>query len=192
MIPASTMATIYANALSLFDMDSSFWVCYNSATVHICNDKSLFSGELVPSIYLVGAATVTSKPMLMGTVILQLTDDDGDKHTFTLTHVNYLPKSPVNLLSMRVLREQFTNHNGFDWQGMGISSAFDDQTLFWDHGQFRKTFRTHSSGLPKYLFSSGYSQLQSFATFLMPYYDDKIHWAYASISKDKQLAQSDD
>jgi hypothetical protein len=58
----------------------------------IFNDKSLFSGELVPSIYVVGAATGTSEPTLMGTVILCTTDDNGKKHTFTLTHVNYMPK----------------------------------------------------------------------------------------------------
>ncbi len=69
---------------------------------------------------------------------------------------------------------------------------FDDCTLFWDHGQFSKTFKTHSSGLPECLFSSGYSQLQSFATFLMPYYDATVNWAYTAISKDKELAQSDD
>jgi len=108
------MNRIYANATSFFDTDSSFWVCDNSATGHICNDKSLFSGELVPSIYIVGAAAGTSEPTLMGTVVLRLTDDKGDKHTFTLTHVNYMPKSPVNLLSTRVLSEQFTNEHGFD------------------------------------------------------------------------------
>jgi hypothetical protein len=75
-----------------------FWVCDNLATGHICNDKLLFSGELVPSIYVVGAATGTSKPTLMGAVILCTTDDNGKKHTFMLTHVNYMPKLPVNLL----------------------------------------------------------------------------------------------
>ncbi len=81
-----------------------------------------------------GTATGTSEPTLMGTVILWITDNDGDKHIFTLTHVNYMPQSPVNLLSMRVLSKQFTNENGFDQKGTGISSVFDDHTLFWDHG----------------------------------------------------------
>jgi hypothetical protein len=186
------MTQIYANAMSFFNTDSSFWVCDNSVTGHVCNDKSLFSGELVPSIYIVGAATGISEPALMGIVILWFTDDNRNKHTFTLTHVNYMPKSPVNLLSTRVLSKQFTDEHCFDCQGMGITSVFDDHFLFWDHGQFTKTFKTHSSGLPECLFSSGYSQLQSFSTFLMPYYDDKVNWAYTAISKDKELAQSDD
>jgi hypothetical protein len=113
-IPSSLVTQIYATAISSFDTDSSFWVCDNSATGHICNDKSLFSGELVPSLYIVGATTGSPKLMLMGTVIFCLTDDNGVKHTFTLTHVNYMPKFPVNILSMRALSKQFPNENGFD------------------------------------------------------------------------------
>jgi hypothetical protein len=113
-IPSSLMTQIYATAISSFDTDSSFWVCNNSATGHICNIKSLFSRELVPSIYIVGAATGSSKLTLMGTVILRLTDYNGAKHTFMLTHVNHMPKSPVNILSTRVLSKQFPNENGFD------------------------------------------------------------------------------
>jgi hypothetical protein len=127
-IPLLLMTQIYATAISSFDMDSSFLVCNNSATGHICNDKSLFSGELVPSIYFVGAATGSSKLTLMGTVILCLTDDNGAKHTFTLTHVNYMPKSPVNILSKS--SKQFSNEIGFDQQGTGNTSVFDDHTLF--------------------------------------------------------------
>jgi hypothetical protein len=56
--------------LSSFDMDSSFWVCGNSATGHICNNKALFADELVPSIFQVGSATGILVPNLMGTVIL--------------------------------------------------------------------------------------------------------------------------
>jgi hypothetical protein len=80
---------------------------------HICNDKALFSGELIPSIHIVGAATGTSEPTLMGTVVLQLTDNNGDKHTFTPTHMNCMPKSPVNSLSTRVLSKKNTNEYGF-------------------------------------------------------------------------------
>jgi hypothetical protein len=54
------------------------------------------------------------------------------------------------------------------------------------------TFKTHSSGLSECLFSSGYTQSQSFATSWTPYYDDRIHRAYASISNDKDLACLDD
>jgi hypothetical protein len=69
-IPSSTMTWIYATTTSFFNMDSSFWVCNNSATGHTCNDKSLISGELIPSIYIVGTATGTSESRLMGTAVL--------------------------------------------------------------------------------------------------------------------------
>ncbi len=52
-------------------------------------------------------------------------------------------------------------------------------------------YKTHSSGLPEFLFNSGYSRLQSFTTFLQPYYDATVHWVFASESKNKALAQSD-
>ncbi len=68
---------------------------------------------------------------------------------------------------------------------------FDDHTLFWDHGRFCKTYKTHSSGLPELLFNSGYSQLQSITTFLQPYYDNTVHWAFVLESKNKALAQLD-
>ena len=56
--------------LSSFDTDSSYWVCDNAATGHICNTKELFSDELVPSIYEVGSATGILTPTLMGNVTL--------------------------------------------------------------------------------------------------------------------------
>ncbi len=94
-----TLTQAHANTMSSFNTDLSFWVCNNLATGHICNDKAFFQGKLVPSIYIVGAATGLSEPSLMGTVLLKVMDDNGKKHTFMLTHVNYMPNSPVNLLS---------------------------------------------------------------------------------------------
>ncbi len=145
--------------LSFFDTDSSFWVCDNSATGHIWKDKSLFTGDLVPSIFEVGSATGISTPLLMGTVTLPLTDDKGVFHSFELTNVNYLLNSPVNLLLLWQLAELYTDATDHpDW------SVFDDHILFWNRNQFKKTFMTASSGLPKWLFNSGYSQLEAFST----------------------------
>ena len=88
------------DTMILFDTDSSFWVCHNAATGHICNDKSLFSGNLVPSVYTVNTAKGIDSPTLMGIVNLHIRDDDGNRHEFNLTEVNYMPNSPVNLLSL--------------------------------------------------------------------------------------------
>ena len=84
----STLASVHENTMTSFNIDSSFWVCDNLATGHICKDRTLFIGNLVSLIYIVGAATGTSEPTLMGMVQLRITGDDGEKHTFTLTHMN--------------------------------------------------------------------------------------------------------
>jgi hypothetical protein len=174
----------------LFDTDSSFWVCDNSAMGHICNNKELFTDELVPSIYEVGSATGISTPTLMGTVTLPITDDEGAKHSFVLKNVNYLPNSPVNILSLRRLAELYPDNAGHpDRTGTGISSGYDSHTLYWDNARFSKTFHTASSGLPECLFSSGYSKLDVFSTMMSKVYDDTINWTFASKDKLRDLAQ---
>ena len=127
----TTMADLSTlDPLLSFDTDSSFWVCDNSATGHICNNKELFTDELVPSIYEVGSATGISTPTLMGTVTLRITDDEGAKHSFVLKNVNYLPNSPVNILSLRRLAELYPDDAGHpDRTGTGISSGYDSHTL---------------------------------------------------------------
>jgi hypothetical protein len=50
-----------------------------------------------------------------------------------LTHVNYMPKLPVNLLSTLVLRKQYMDENGFDKEGTGVCSVYDNHVLFWDY-----------------------------------------------------------
>ncbi len=95
-----------------------------------------------------------------------------------------MPTSPVNLLSTCVLSKQFTDENGINTHGTGIHLCYEDHTLIWDHGKYRKTFKTHASGLPECLFSSGYSHLETFSTMLASYYDDAVNWALSSKTKD--------
>ena len=134
VIAHTTMADLSTlNPLSSFDTDSSFWVCDNSATGHICNNKELFSDELVPSIFEVGSATGILTPTLMGTATLRITDNEGAKHSFVLKNVNYLPDLPVNILSLRCLAELYPDNAGHpDCNGTDISSGYDSHTLFWD------------------------------------------------------------
>jgi hypothetical protein len=139
-LPLSILTQVFASELIPFNTDSSFWVCDNSATGHICNNKYLFSGEMVPLIYIGGAATGTAEPTLMGMVVLRTTDNSGKKHVI-LTHINYIPNSAVNLLSTRVLSKQYVDENGFDKQGTGVWSAYDTHVLIWDHGRYSKQSR---------------------------------------------------
>jgi hypothetical protein len=109
------------SGLLFFDKDLSFWVCDNSARGHIFKDKSLFTRDLVPSFIKDRSATGISTPTLMGTVTLQLTDDERVFHSFDLTNVNHLLNSLVNLLSLWQLAELYpvaSDHP--DWYGTGI------------------------------------------------------------------------
>jgi hypothetical protein len=113
--------TAQLSNLLFFATVSSYWVCDNSATGHICKEKSLFSRDLVPSIFKVGSATGILTPTLMGTVTLRLTDDEGAFHSFDLTNVNYLPSSWVNLLLLWQLAELYPDSSDHsDWYGTGI------------------------------------------------------------------------
>ena len=168
-------------------------MCDNSATGHICDTKTLFTNELVPSIFEVGSATGISTPTLMGNITLRLTDNEGAKHSFALQNVNYLPDSPVNILSLRCLAELYPDDKGHpDRNGTGINSGYDSHTLYWNKARFNKTFHTASSGLPECLFSSGYSKLNVFSTMMSRVYDDTINWAFASKDKLRDLAQIDE
>ena len=119
--------------LSFFDTDSSFWVCDNAATGHICRDKSLFSGDHVPSIHKVSTENGIDLPTLIRTVILRLRDNAGIMHEFRLTHVNYMPNSSVNLLSLQRLAEHYSNSDGtLDQDSTGINSSYDSHTLYWN------------------------------------------------------------
>jgi hypothetical protein len=183
-LPSSILTQAFASEVIPFNKDSSFWVCDNLTTGHICNNKSLFSREMVPLIYIVGAAVGTTETTLMGMIVLCTTDNNGKKHVFTMTHMNYIPNLPVNLLSTRVLSKQYVDENEFDKQGTGVWSAYDTHVLIWDHSQYSKTFKTHSFGLPECLFNSGYF-LNSFTTFLMQHHDNSINWAFSSAVKTK-------
>ena len=79
-----------STSVATFDSASSFWVCDNSATGHICNSKSMFHGPLVPSVWTVSTATGYSEKLLMGTVLLTLRCDEGTEHTFLLKDVVFM------------------------------------------------------------------------------------------------------
>ncbi len=112
-----------------------------------------------------GSATGISTPTLMGIVTLQLTDNEGVFHSFDLTNVNYIPNSLVNLLSLWQHVELYPDASDHpDWYGIGIQSVFDDHVCFWNCNHFKKTFMASLLGLPKCLFNSGYSQLETFST----------------------------
>ena len=130
-------------------------------------------------------------PTLVCTVILWLTDNEGEKHLFVLNNINYLPNSPVNLLSLCQLAGKYPDSDGYhDRNGTGIRSGFDNHTMFWDREKFNKTLKTASLGLPKHLFNIGYSRLEMFSTTISNFYNDTINWAFASKEKLHKMANN--
>ncbi len=112
--------------LSFFDTDSSFWVYNNSASGHICKDKSLITRDLVPSIFEAGSATGILTLTLMGTSTPRLTDDEGVFHSFDLISVNYCPDSPVNILSFGNLQNCIQMHLTIQ---IGMAQAYNQSSM---------------------------------------------------------------
>ena len=102
---SSNMSTFESNSFCR-------WLCDNLATGHVYNDVNLLCGKLVPSKYKVRTATGMSNTVLMGTVILRLTDDEGTEHDFTINKVVYIKDSPVNILSTNSFAELFSDEYG--------------------------------------------------------------------------------
>ena len=170
-----------SSSVATFDSASSFWVCDNSATGHVCNSKSMYHGPMVPSIYAISTATGCSDELLMGTVVLTLRCDEGTEHTFVLKNVVYMESSPVNILSTRRLSELFPDGSGaIDTEGTGVSSFFEQHELIWNHRKYKRTFRTASSGLPECLFNTGYSNFVAYTTSLSIHYNDTLTCTKAS------------
>ena len=90
------------------DTDSSFFVCDNSTTGHICNDiRKYVPGSIRQTNKSLTTANGTGSCLQEGTVKIRLIDDAGTQHIFILDNCLYHPESPVNLLSTRRLAEKF-------------------------------------------------------------------------------------
>ena len=159
------------NTQEHFDSDSVFFVCDNASTGHICNDSSLFVGELQASSCQLITATSSSICIQEGTVKLRLTDDDGKIHIFILADCIYHPESPVNILSTRRLAESFPDADGNLDKTMRICSHYSLHTIIWDQEKFTKTFPTPVLGLPELLFIGGFSLYHSYCIQIKSFYN---------------------
>jgi hypothetical protein len=126
--------------------------------------------------------------MLMGTVTLCLTDDNGAKHTFTLTQMNKMPKSPVNILSTRVLNQNFQIKMVLIDKVQELPQCLMIILFLGIMVNFARLTRLTILAFQNCFFNSGYSQLQSFTTFLQPYHDNMVHWVFVPESKNKAFA----
>jgi len=146
-----------------FDTDSTFFVCDNSTTGHICNDIQKFIPDSIRQTNKsLTTANGTGSCLQEGTVKIRLIDDAGSQHVFILDNCLYHPESPVNLLSTRRLAEKFLDADGNPDEETRIESRYSTHVLTWSFGQFKKTFPTPVSGLPELLFDEGFRAYKSF------------------------------
>ena len=120
-------------------------ICDNSANVHICNDKSMFS-NLYPVSKNSMVATIggdIDKPHLRGTVNWTWLDDTGDTHSFLVRDVFYFPQSPINILGITSFAQQLN-----DESTTGINTRWKNSTFYWKGG-FERTLQHPISQLPE-------------------------------------------
>ena len=137
-----------------FDTDSTHIVCDNSANVHICNDKSMFIGNMrtTDQHYVATIAGQKSAAAAMGTVRWKWKDDDGKVHSYDIHDVLYFPTSPVNILSITGFADQLK-----DDEGTGIDTKRLKSRLYWDQGRFERTIYHSASNLPELRINEGFS-----------------------------------
>ena len=124
---------------SRFDIKSLVFVVDTGSSDHLCKDKELFIGEVVPlqNVKLQGVGGLTEAKGY-GTIQFSLFDDDGAKHVFTIHNVLYVPDAPMNLLSPQKWIAGLTASERGSRGTMSIT--FDDVTLLiWSGQRFMKT-----------------------------------------------------
>jgi hypothetical protein len=88
----------------------------------------------------------------MGTVNWRWKDDHGKSHTMKIKDVLFFPDSPVNILSITCLADQFK-----DDDGTGIDTKLTKSRFYWDNNQFQRTINHPASNLPELPINEGFS-----------------------------------
>ena len=136
-----------------FDTDSKSAVCDNSANVHVCNQKSMYVGELRP-IESHKVATIGGKghsPAGIGTVKWSWNDDCGHKHEYLVENVLFFPQSPINILSVTEFAKQLN-----DKEGTGIDTKQLRSRFYWDQNKYFLTIHHPPSNLPEFSINEGF------------------------------------
>jgi hypothetical protein len=122
-----------------FDLTSIQFVNDTGSSDHLCKDKNLYIGDIIPlqHVKLQGVGGLTEAKGY-GTIRFSLFDDDGMKHAFTIHNVLYVPAAPMNLLSPQKWIAGLTESERRSRGTMSIT--FDDVTiLVWGGQRFMKT-----------------------------------------------------
>ena len=150
-----------------WDADSVAVVVDNSANTHVWSDLKHFEAGSVT--YFddasdVGVLTIgneSSKPLGRGRVQISILDNSGVAQPVTLEDVLYFPNSPVNIVGVTKLAEQYDDQNG-TW----IQTRWKRSTFVWDHEKFICDFEHPSCRLPILDVMTGYGSSEGFHAFL--------------------------
>ena len=128
----------FADLLQQFDCDSVRWIIDTGSSENVCNNKSLFVGNIKKcthiSIQGVGGALQAAG---YGTVKFRVTDDQGQLHDMVVNNVLYVPSAPANLLS-----PQSWSKKGKKLEAFELTSG-DMTYLVWGSGKFKKSIVHH-------------------------------------------------
>jgi hypothetical protein len=162
-----------------WDSESISTVVDNSANTHIWNELDDFvEGSLR---YFnddddVGVLTIdedSSRPLGVGRVIIQITDNDSQQVDVPLENCLYFPSSPVKIISVTSLAKQFDDPDE-TW----IKTRWQRSTFSFDHGKHIVDFCHASSQLPVLQVNLGFSNLVSFCSMF-----DAIHEPFVNPSE---------
>ena len=129
-----------------FDIDTDFVSYDNSANMHICNNKKMFTHYCnltdVQNVATIGGKN--SKPTGIGTIKWSWWDDNGTTHQYELQDVYYFPQSPVNILSVTEFAKFLKDEHGTEIDTKALYSR-----LHWDRNKFSNWFNHSDSNLPE-------------------------------------------
>ena len=171
--------------LSTWDTDGIFFCVDNCATCIICNDKSMFVGDLKPSRSEVHTSNGQNTPAMEGTIRLVLTDDTGDQHQYDIPGALYDPESPFNLLGVPYLSKHFKDAKTM---GTKITSGAFQSTFVWDHGKNERNFQHGIDCLPTLQVNVGTSYYKAFCTRLRSFYNDNIKYGFRTETRSLKVS----
>jgi hypothetical protein len=161
--------------LASWDTDGIYFCIDNCATCIICNERSMFIGDLKPSNSEVLTSNGQNVPATEGTIRIVLDDDDGVSHTYDIPGALYDPESSFNLLGIPYLSKFFGDAKEM---GTNVTSGCYKSYLVWDHEKHGRHFSHGVDCLPSLQVNVGQSYFTSFCTRVRHFYDDNVRFSF--------------
>ena len=132
----------------------------NASNVHIGNNKNIFTTLKPCTQHCVATIGGTDlEPEGIGTILIHVQDNEGLSSEMTLDDVLYFTSSPVNLISIACLANQYK-----DAEGTVIHTIRYHSDFTWNFGAHTKTIYHAQSRIPEMEVSTGKTSLQGITT----------------------------